>query len=162
MRLFIRYCAVLAVTVYVGHAVLPRVVPAGWEPDMTAATIVYVALAVGGVRALLTGFILGLVADLFGWGPVGVGALAGTATAAACGLLHGQIYENSIAAPAAVAALAALVKGALMLAVAAAFAGLLGGGWALVGRLAACALATGVVAAPLYFLFWRIIPPPTK
>ncbi len=94
-----------------------------------------------------------------GWGPVGLYALGGTLAAAAFAPLHGQVYENSIAIPAACAALAALGLRLLSLAVTAAFVGPVAVGWFAVGHVLATTLTTALAAAPLYALYWRLIPP---
>ena len=159
MRIFLRYVIVIAAVVYGHHAVLPRLLPDVLVPDLTLATVVYVALAVGGVPAVVCGFILGLASDLLGWGPVGLGALVGTASAAVFSYFRGQIYEGSLLVPALFAAVAVIVKQTLAFVLVAAFAGPASFGWLVVGKVALAAAATAVVSFPLLFFYWRFLPP---
>jgi rod shape-determining protein MreD len=159
LRIFLRYVVVLAAAVYVQHAVAPRLLPDALVPDLTLATVVYVALAVGGVPAVVLGFILGLASDLLGWGPVGAGALVGTISAAAFSYFRGQIYEGSLVVPAAFAAVSVLVKQFLTFALLAAFAGPISFGWNVVGKTALAAASTAAFAFPLFFFYWRFLPP---
>ncbi len=159
MRIFLRYVIVIAAVVYGHLAVLPRLLPDALVPDLTLATVVYVALAVGGVPAVVCGFILGLASDLLGWGPVGLGALVGTASAAVFSYFRGQIYEGSLLVPALFAAVAVIVKQTLAFVLVAAFAGPASFGWLVVGKVALAAAATAVVSFPLLFFYWRFLPP---
>ena len=159
MRIFLRYVIVIAAVVYGHHAVLPRLLPDVLVPDLTLATVVYVALAVGGVPAVVCGFVLGLASDLLGWGPVGLGALVGTASAAVFSYFRGQIYEGSLLVPALFAAVAVIVKQTLAFVLVAAFAGPASFGWLVVGKVALAAAATAVVSFPLLFFYWRFLPP---
>jgi rod shape-determining protein MreD len=159
VRKFLRYVLVAAAVVYGHHALLPRLLPEAAVPDLTLATVVYVALALGGVTAVACGFLLGLASDLLGWGPVGVGALTGTLAAAAFSYFRGQIYEKSLLVPAVFAAAAAVVRLLLSYALLAATAGPVSFGWHVVGRLALGAAATGAASVPLLFVYWRILPP---
>ncbi len=159
MRIFLRYVVVLSAAVYVQHAVAPRLLPDVLVPDFTLATVIYVALAVGGVPAVVLGFILGLTSDLLGWGPVGAGALVGTISAAAFSYFRGQIYEGSLVVPAAFAGVSALVKQFLTFALLAALAGPVSFGWHVVGKAALATVATAAFAFPLFFVYWRLLPP---
>lgn len=159
MRIFIRYVVVAAAVVYIHHAVAPRLLPDAAVPDLTLATVVYIALAVGGVPAVVSGFILGLASDLYGWGPVGVGALVGTVSAAAFSHFRGQIYERSLLVPAIFAAAAVAVKQLITFALLAATAGPISFGWHVVGKTALAAGATALFTFPLLFIYWRILPP---
>ncbi len=143
---------------YVYFSVAPRVLPAPAVPDLALATVVYLALAIGGATAVVSGFILGLTSDLFGWGPVGVGALVGTLAGAAFSYFRGQIYERSLLVPALFAAFAFAAKQLLSFALLAATAGPVSFGWHVVGRTALGAAATAAFSFPLLFLYWRILP----
>jgi rod shape-determining protein MreD len=144
---------------YVHVSVAPRLLPDAAVPDLTLATVVYIALAVGGVPAVVCGFILGLTSDLLGWGPVGVGALIGTISGAAFSYFRGQIYERSLLVPALFAASAFVAKQFLSFVLLAATAGPVSFGWHVVGRTALGAGATAAFSFPLLFLYWRILPP---
>lgn len=159
MRIFLRYVVVLAAAVYAHHAVAPRLLPDALVPDLTLATVVYVALAVGGVPAVVLGFILGLASDLLGWGPVGLGALVGAVSASVFSYFRGQIYEGSLLVPAIFAAVAVIVKQTFAFVLVAAFAGPASFGWPVVGKIALAAAATAVVSFPLLFFYWRFLPP---
>ncbi len=159
MRIFIRYVFVIAAVMYVDVGVAARLLPTAAVPDFALATVVYLALAVGGVTAVVSGFILGLASDLFGWGPVGVGALVGTLAGAAFSYFRGQIYERSLLVPVLFAALASVAKQLLSFALLAATAGPVSFGWHVVGRTALAAGATAAFSLPLLFLYWRILPP---
>jgi rod shape-determining protein MreD len=159
LRIFLRYVIVLAAAVYVHQAVAPRLLPDAAVPDLTLATVVYVALAVGGVPAVVCGFILGLASDLLGWGPVGLGALVATAAAATFSYFRGQIYEGSLLIPAAFAAVAVIVKQVLSFVLVAAFAGPASFGWMVVGHIALAAGVTAAASFPLLFFYWRFLPP---
>lgn len=159
MRIFLRYVIVIAAVVYGHHAVLPRILPEAAVPDLTLTTVVYLALALGGVPAIVCGFILGLASDLLGWGVVGVGALTATLAAAAFSYFRGQIYEKSLLVPAVFAAAATVAKHILSYTLIAATAGPVSFGWAVVGRLALGAAATMAASIPLLFVYWRILPP---
>jgi rod shape-determining protein MreD len=159
LRIFFRYAVVLAAAVYVQHAVAPRLLPDVLVPDLTLATVVYVALAVGGVPAVVLGFVLGLASDLLGWGPVGAGALVGTISAAAFSYFRGQIYEGSLVVPAAFAAVSALAKQFLTFALLAAFAGPVSFGWHVFGKAALAAGSTAAFSFALFFFYWRFLPP---
>jgi rod shape-determining protein MreD len=159
VRILTRYVLTIAAVVYVDHAVLPRLLPEGVAPDLTLATIIYLALAIGGVSAVAAGFALGLISDLLGWGPVGVGALIGTLAAAIFSYFRGQIYERSLLAPAIFTALAFILKKALILALLAVTAGPVTVGWPVVGRAGVAALLTAATAFPLLFFYWRFLPP---
>ncbi len=160
LRLFLRYLVVIAAVAYLHHAVLPRFLSGGYVPDLTLASVVYVALAVGGLPAIFAGFLLGLVSDLFGWGPVGLNAFVGAVAAFAVGRLRGQVYESSLLAPAAFAVAAFILREALSFVLLAIFAGPVSFGWHVVGRLLLGALITGAACFPLLFVYWRLIPPP--
>ncbi len=159
LRIFLRYVVVLAAAVYVHHAVAPRLLPDAAVPDITLATVVYVALAVGGVPAVVCGFILGLASDLLGWGPVGLGALVGTVSAAVFSHFRGRIYEGSLLVPAIFAAAAVIVKQTLAFVLVAAAAGPASFGWLVVGKVALAAAVTAVFSFPLLFFYWRFLPP---
>ena len=159
MRVFLKYLFVLAAVVYGHHAVLPRVLPETFVPDLTLASVVYLALAVGGIPAVVCGFVLGLASDLLGWGAVGVGALTGTLAAAAFSYFRGQIYEKSLLVPAVFAAAAAVVRLILNYALLAATAGPVSFGWYVVGRIALGAAVTAAASIPLLFVYWRVLPP---
>jgi len=159
VRVFFRYVLIIAAVVYVDHAVLPRLLPEGLAPDLTLATIIYLALAVGGVSAIAAGFALGLISDLLGWGPVGVGALIGTLAGAVFSYFRGQIYERSLLAPAIFTAVAFIVKKAVILALLAGTAGPLTVRWPVIGRAGVAALVTAAAAFPLLFFYWRLLPP---
>ena len=159
MRIFIRYVFVIAAVMYVHVSVAPRILPTTAVPDLALATVVYVALAVGGVTAVVSGFILGLTSDLFGWGPVGVGALVGTLAGAAFSYFRGQIYERSLLVPALFAAFAVIAKQLVTFALLAATAGPVSFGWHVMGRTALGAGVTAAFSFPLLFLYWRILPP---
>jgi rod shape-determining protein MreD len=159
LRIFLRYVVVVAAAVYVHHAVAPRLLPDVLVPDLTLATVVYVALAVGGVPAVVCGFILGLTSDLYGWGPVGVGALIGTISGAAVSYFRGQIYEGSLLVPAVFAAAAVIAKQLVTFALLAATAGPLSFGWHVLGKTALAAGATAFFTFPLLFVYWRVLPP---
>ena len=158
MRTFLRYFVVVAVVVYLHQAVLPRFLPGGAVPDLTLASVVYIALAVGGVPAIIAGFLLGLAADLFGWGPLGLNAFVATIAAFAVGRLRGQIYENSLLFPAFFAVVAFLAREVLAFVLSAVFAGPLSFGWRVVGQLALGAAVTGAASFPLSFIYWRVLP----
>jgi rod shape-determining protein MreD len=159
MKYIVRTVLVVAAAFYLHHALLPRVLTADFTPDLTLATVVYIALAAGNVAAVVGGFFLGLASDLFGWGPVGVGALVATLAAAVYGRLRVHIYEYSLVVPAVLVAVAALLKQVLyfvLLAFGPAHVSLT---WAVVGRLALSTAVSGVAAVPLFFVYWRLIPP---
>jgi len=160
VRLFFRYLLVTTAAVWVDHAVLPRLVPGGFAPNLSLATVVYIALAAGGLRAVVAGFVIGLASDLLGWGPVGLNALVATLAAAVFGRLRGQIYENSLLVPAAMVVLADLVLQLLSFVLAAAATGPVSFGWAVVGRVVLVPLITGLTCFPLFFAYWRLLPPP--
>ncbi|UCH77304.1 MAG: rod shape-determining protein MreD [Candidatus Coatesbacteria bacterium] len=159
MRIFTRYVLIIAAVVYVDHAVLPRLLPEGVAPDLTLATIIYLALAVGGVAAVAAGFALGLISDLLGWGPVGVGALIGTLAGAVFSYFRGQIYERSLLVPAVFTAVAFILKKAITLGLLAGTGAPVTVGWPVVGRAGVAALVTAAAAFPLLFLYWRLLPP---
>ena len=158
MRIFLRYVVVVAAVVYGHLALLPRVLPEAAVPDLTMATVVYLALSLGGIPAVVCGFILGLASDLLGWNPVGVGALVGTLAAAAFSYFRGQIYEKSLLVPSIFAAAASVFKLILSYTLLAATSGLVSFGWHVVGRLALGAATTAVASIPLLFAYWRILP----
>jgi rod shape-determining protein MreD len=159
VRIFLRYVVVLAAVVYGHHAVLPRILPEAAVPDLTLATVVYLAFALGGVPAIACGFVLGLFSDLLGWGTVGVGALTGTLAGATFSYFRGQIYEKSLLVPAVFAAAAVVFKQILSYALVAATAGPVSFGWHVVGRFALAALITAACTVPLLFFYWRVLPP---
>jgi len=112
----------------------------------------------GGIPAVVCGFVLGLASDLLGWGPVGVGALVGTLAAAAFSYFRGQIYEKSLVVPSVFAAAATLFKLILGYILLAATSGLVSFGWHVVGRIALGAGTTAVASIPLLFAYWRLLP----
>ncbi len=145
--------------VYIHRAVLPRFLPTPYVPELTLATVVYLAVAVGGIRSLFFAFVLGLASDLLGWGPVGLGALVATLTAAAYAPLRGRIYENSLLVPAALTALAALAQGVLSLIIFVLAPGAVSLAGSDILRLVAAALVAGAASLPLFFIYWRLLPP---
>jgi rod shape-determining protein MreD len=148
----------VAAVVYLHHALVPRILPDNLVPDLTLVTVIYIALARGGVPAVVCGFALGLASDLFGWGPVGLGALVGTVSGAVFSYFRGQIYEGSLLAPTAFATGALIIKQVLGFILVAVAAGPVSFGWHVVGQWALGAAATAVVAFPLLFLYWRLLP----
>ncbi len=159
LRIFLRYVVVLAAAVYVHHAVAPRLLPDAAVPDITLATVVYVALAGGGVPAVVCGVSRGWASDLLGGGPVGLGALVGTVSAAVFSHFRGRIYEGSLLVPAIFAAAAVIVKQTLAFVLVAAPAGPASFGWLVVGKVALAAAVTAVFSFPLLFVYWRFLPP---
>jgi rod shape-determining protein MreD len=158
VRTLIRYVVVVATVVYLHHALVPRILPDTFVPDLTLITVVYIALARGGVTAVVCGFVLGLASDLFGWGPVGLGALIGTVSGAVFSYFRGQIYEGSLLAPAAFATGAVIIKQILSFVLVAIAAGPVSFGWHVVGQWGLGAAATAVAAFPLLFFYWRLMP----
>ena len=144
---------------YLHHAVLPRVLTADFTPDLTLTTVVYFALAAGGVASIVVGFLLGFLSDLFGWGPVGLGALVATLAAAVYGRFRVQIYERSLLVPAVLTTFAALVKQILYFALLAFGPAHVNFGWSIVWRLVVGTVVTGLVAFPVFYVYWRLIPP---
>ena len=159
MKYIPRTVFVVAAVFYLHHAVLPRLLTVGYTPDLTLITAVYIALAAGNAAAVLGAFLLGLGSDLVGWGPVGVGALVATLAAAIYGRLRVNIYESSLLVPAILVAAAALVKQVLYAVLLAVGPAHISFTWAVAGRIALATLITGAAAVPLFFLYWRLIPP---
>lgn len=64
-----------------------------WRPDLLILVVIYAGFKLGVLPGTLTGFLLGLVADLFGPGPLGITALSGSIT----GFLAGQFRPLKLA-----------------------------------------------------------------
>lgn len=159
MKYYLRAVLVALAALYLHHAALPRLLTADFTPDLTIATAVYFALAAGGAGAVVIGFLMGLAGDLFGWGPLGLGAGVTTLAAAGYGRLRVQIYQGSLLVPAVLTTFAVLVKQALALLFLAIGPAGVALTWGAVGRLGLHLLITALVCFPLYFFYWRFIPP---
>jgi rod shape-determining protein MreD len=159
MRSYSLTLVVAAAAAYLQYAVLPRLITVDFTPDLALATVVYVALAAGGVGAVVFGFALGLAGDLLGWGPVGVSALVATVAAAVTGRLRVHLYEYSLLVPVILAAVAALLKQLLAFVLVALGPAPVAFGWSVLGHLLLAGATTGLAGFPLFFLYWRLIPP---
>jgi len=64
-----------------------------WRPDLIVLVIIYAGFKQGVLPGTLTGFLLGVIADLFGPGPVGITAFGGSIA----GFLAGQLRPLKLA-----------------------------------------------------------------
>ena len=64
-----------------------------WRPDLIILAIIFAGFKFGVIPGTVTGFLMGLAADLFGPGPVGITALSGSIT----GFLAGQLKTLKLA-----------------------------------------------------------------
>jgi rod shape-determining protein MreD len=162
MRRFIIFALVIAGTVYLQHGLGPHLAPWGITPDLTLVLIVYLALNWGGFAGAGAGFCLGFASDVFSWGVIGVGALAGTVAGGLVGAYRGNIYERSIVAPPVLTALATVFKEGVNLAVLVIAAGAATVGGYHFLRLLLIVLVNSAVAVPLFLFYWWIIPPASE
>lgn len=66
---------------------VPLLAIGAWRPDLIILVVIFAGFRLGVIPGTLTGFLLGLLTDLFSPGPVGITALAGSIV----GFLAGQL-----------------------------------------------------------------------
>lgn len=139
--------------------VAPNIAIMGAMPNVIAAYVVIAAIVRPADSVLVLGFVLGIVYDLLGYGPIGAMAFLLTLLAFLATRTFGVLDSESPFMPVAVIVCAMLLLEALYAGFLVALGQVSGFGTALLYRALPCALFDCVVALLLYPLARRLIAP---
>lgn len=154
-----RRTLVLCVVFVLAHLVFaPHVRIAGATPGFLLVLTACLAFLDGARAGTLAGFVLGLVFDLTGSGPVGLSALLGAVAGFALGSARPSgLLAEGWRTPAGLFALCALAYNALYLVFLLVFGTSVDMGWALVGRIAAGSVVDALLGLVTFFVLNRVI-----
>ncbi|MBS5449625.1 MAG: rod shape-determining protein MreD [Coriobacteriia bacterium] len=153
-----RHMAVTCVVLVLAHLVLaPHVQVFGAVPGFLLVLTACLACLGGARTGTLAGFVLGLLFDLTGAGPVGLSALLCAVAGYALGNARPGMLAEGWRTPLALFAACALAYNVLYLVFLLVFGTSLDGGWALVGRVVAGTAVDVVVGFVALFVLNRVL-----